>query len=81
MPPLNTFLPPPGPCSVTRRQPKMIPNLIVGEENVEPAPDDRLSLSDGTHIQLCTRSNTSLSIARNDSDLGLNTILSESRHI
>ena len=67
MPPLNSFLPTSAPSSMTRRQPKVVTSRLLDNVDTVQDPEDSLSLSDVNCHQVYARSNTSLSIARNDS--------------
>ena len=67
MPPLNSFLPSSAPSSMTRRQAKVVTSRLLDNVDTVPDQDDSLSLSEVNCHQVHTRSNTSLSIARNDS--------------
>ena len=67
MPPLNSFLPTSAPSSMTRRQAKVVTSRLLDNVDTVPDQEDSLSLSEVNCHQVHTRSNTSLSIARNDS--------------
>ena len=67
MPPLNSFPLTSAPSSMTRRQPKVVTSRLLDNVDTVQDPEDSLSLSDVNCHQVYARSNTSLSIARNDS--------------
>ena len=67
MPPLNSFLPTSAPSSMTRRQAKVVTSRLLDNVDTVPDQEDSLSLSEVNCHRVHTRSNTSLSIARNDS--------------